>query len=75
MRGWKFEHRSNVVERDLLNVSSFLGMIERLLAYVPRDLLAIDPCLRIAKELALALVPGHAVLALVILSDLLLIDA
>jgi hypothetical protein len=72
---WEVEHRSCFVERDLLDVSAFLGMIVSLLADVPGDLLAIDPGLAIAEDALLLVVGACAALALVILADLLLIDA
>ena len=61
--GWKLEHRSRFVERHLLDVSPFLGVVECLLADIPAGLLAIDPRLAISEDAILALVPDGAALA------------
>jgi hypothetical protein len=73
--GRKLEIRSRLVERDLLDVSSFLGVVECLLAHIPGGLLTVDPRLGISEHLILALVPDGASLSVVILYDLLAIDA
>jgi hypothetical protein len=73
--GWKLEHRSRFVERHLLHVSPFLGVVECFLTDIPGRLLAIDPRLAISEDAILALVPARAALALVILDELLAIDA
>jgi hypothetical protein len=72
---WQLEHRTRLVERHLLDVSSSLGMVKSLLTDVPGGLLAIDPCLIVSKNASLRLAQAVIVLAQVFVGDLFLIDA
>jgi len=50
LTGRKAEHRPGFVERFLLVVASFLGVVQRLLVDVSGDLFAIDPGLAIVQD-------------------------
>jgi len=73
--GWQLEHLLRFVKLRLLDVSSFLSMVKCLLPDAPGGLLAIDPCLVIRKDAMLGLVSDGAAIGLIILADLLVIDA
>jgi hypothetical protein len=73
--GWELEHCSRLVERHLLDVSPFLGVVKCLLADIPVGLLAVDPRLAVSEDAIVVLVPDGAALALVVLDELLAIDA
>ena len=71
----QLEHRARFVKRLLLDVSSFLGMIQGLLIDIPGGLAAVDPRLTVSQGAFIGFVAEPGALALLILGDLLLIDA
>jgi hypothetical protein len=71
----KAEHHPGLVERNLLNISAFLGVIKSLLIDVAVQLLAVDPRLTIIKDRRHPMILNGARMTLFVMTKLTLIDA
>jgi len=73
--GREFEHHAGVIQRQLLVIASFLGVVESFLADVSGCLLTVDPGLAIVESTELRVVGVRGVIAVLIVGALFVIDS